>query len=75
MSSTSTEAVVPRVRLALLTEAVRKRGGLSIPVLFDHFARKRSKEEGRRLIDALMDANLEIFTVPCDSEATVSEIA
>jgi hypothetical protein len=43
---------------------VRKRGGLSIPALFDHVACRRSKEEGQRLIDAFLDANLDIFTVP-----------
>jgi hypothetical protein len=69
------EVVVPRVRLTLLTEAVRKRGGLSTPGLFDHLGRRRSKAEGMMMTEALMDAQLDIFTVQGDPEAAVSEIA
>jgi hypothetical protein len=69
------EVVVPRGRLALLTDAVRKRGGLSTPGLFDHLGRKRSKAEGMMMTEALMDAQLDVFTVRGDPEAAVSAIA
>jgi hypothetical protein len=68
------EFVVGRSELPLIAEAVRKRG-LWMPGLFDHIARNRSKAGGLRLIDALLDLKLDIFTVQADPEAGATEIA
>jgi len=67
------ECVVARGSLPLLAQAIRERGSW-IDGLFDQTARKRSKPEGQKLIDALLDLRLEILTVPCDAEAAVVEI-
>jgi phage terminase large subunit-like protein len=68
------EFTVGRAELPLMAEAVRKKGS-GIPGLFDNLARKRSKAEGQKLIDALLDLHLDIFTVQGDPEAAVTEIA
>ena len=66
------ELVVQRHEFTLIANAIRTRGR-DIPGLFDHLARKRSKPEGARIVDAMLDLHLEVFTVQCDPEAAVSE--
>lgn len=68
------EYVTSRTELALIADAIRKRG-LWIPGLFDHLARKRTKPEGIRITDALVDLKLDIFTVQGDPEAGISELS
>lgn len=68
------ECVVSRSELSLVAEAIRKRG-LWIPGLFDHIARKRSKQEGSRITEALLDLRLDVFTVTADAEAGVAEVS
>lgn len=68
------EVVSSRTELASIAETVRTRG-LWIPGLFDHLARKRTKPEGQRITEALMDLRLDIFTVQCDPEAAVAEVS
>lgn len=68
------EFVIGRTELALVADAIRKRG-LWIPGLFDHLGRKRTKIEGDRLIDALLELKLDIFTGVTDPEAGVAEVS
>ena len=68
------EFIMPRHELALVADAVRAKARW-VPGLFDHLARKRSQEEGQRIIDKLLDMHLEIFTVQVDPDAGASEVA
>lgn len=67
------EFVAQRHELALVADAIRTRGGW-IPGLFDHMDRGRDKIEGARIIDALLDLRLDVFTVHCPAEAAVPEV-
>ena len=67
------ELVMPRHELALVANAIKKRTP-HVPGLFDHLARKRSQQEGQRVVDALLDLHIEIFTVQVDPDAAVSEV-
>lgn len=67
------EFVVGRAELPLIASAISKRKDW-IPGLFDHLSRKRAKAEGQRLVEALMDLRLDIFTISCDPEAAVAEV-
>ncbi len=67
------ELVMPRHELALIADAIRKRTP-STPGLFDHLARKRSPQEGHRIINALLDLHLDVFTIQADPDAAVSEV-
>lgn len=67
------EFVVGRAELPLIASAISKRKDW-IPGLFDHLSRKRAKAEGQRLVEALMDLKLDIFTSTCDPEAAVAEV-
>ena len=55
-------------------EGVRKGGGW-IPALFDHLARRRSDQEGRRLAMHMAELGLEVLTVSVPLEDAVDEIA
>ena len=68
------ELVMPRHELALVASAIKKRVGWA-PGLFDHVARKRSEQEGQRIVEALMDVNLDVFTVTADADAGAAEVA
>jgi phage terminase large subunit len=68
------EYTAGRSELALVADAVRNRGSW-IPGLFDHLSRKRSKPEGQRITEALLDLKLDIFTVQADPEAAISEVS
>lgn len=46
-----------------------------VPGVFDHRARKRSAEEGNRIVERLLDLNIDLFTVQADTEALVGEVA
>ena len=68
------EVVSSRTDLTSVAENVRVRGQW-IPGLFDHLARKRTKPEGQRVTEALLDLKLDIFTVGCDPEAAIAEVS
>jgi hypothetical protein len=71
------ELVMPRHELALVADAIKSQNRAfgSMPGLFDHLARKRSQQEGQRIIDALLDLNLDIFTTQVDPDAGAAEVA
>jgi hypothetical protein len=68
------ELVMPRHELSLIANAIKKRS-TGYPGLFDHLARKRSEQEGFRIIQALQDLHLDVFTVRCDPDAGAAEVA
>lgn len=68
------ECVTGRAELSLIADAIRTRG-LWIPGLFDHVGRKRSKQEGARITEALLDLKLDVFTIQCDPEAAIAEVS
>ena len=68
------ECVTNRSELSLVADAIRTRG-LWIPGLFDHLGRGRSKQEGARIAEALLDLKLDVFTVACDPEAAIAEVS
>lgn len=70
------EHVVQRHELALVADAIRTRNRTfgKMPGLFDHLARGRDRIEGARIIDALLDLHLDVFTVHCPPEAAVPEV-
>ena len=67
------ETVVQRHELTLIADAIRSRGGW-IPGVFAHLARGRDKMEGARVIDALLDLKLDVFTTQCTAEAAIPEV-
>ena len=67
------ELVMPRYELALVADAIKKRSP-GYPGLFDHLARKRTDPEGQRIIGALLDLHLDVFTVRSDPDAAVAEV-
>lgn len=67
------EVTTVRAELSYVADAVRSRG-LWIPGLFDHLGRKRTKADGLRIVNELVELSLDIFTAPADPEAAVSEI-
>lgn len=67
------EYVEQRARLEVWASAVRKRGR-HVPGIFDLKGRKRSEEQGERLVDRMVDEELDIFTAEVDPEAAVDEI-
>lgn len=68
------EVTTGRAELSAIADTIRTRG-LWIPGLFDHLGRKRTKAEGLRIVDALLELRLDIFTAPADPEAAIAEIA
>jgi hypothetical protein len=68
------EYLAPLGNLAIHAEAVRQRGAW-IPVVFDMVANDRTKESGIKLVDRLIDMNLELFTAELDRDAAVVEAA
>lgn len=67
------ELVVPRYDLTKVADAIRVRSR-GYPGLFDHLARGRSQQEGQRIIQALLDLRLEVFTPQVDPDAAVAEV-
>lgn len=67
------ELIMPRYELALVADAIKKRSA-GYPGLFDHLARKRTEAEGQRIIHALLDLHLDVFTVRSDPDAAVAEV-
>lgn len=67
------ELVVPRFELTKVADAIRVRSR-GYPGLFDHVARKRDQQEGDRIIQALLDLNLYVFTAHADDDAAVAEV-
>ncbi len=61
------------VRLEVWASAVRKRKSW-IPGIFDMMARRRTQEQGERMVDAMIDEGLDIFTSEGDSEAAAQEV-
>lgn len=70
------ELIVQRHELVVVADAIRNRnrGWGSMPGLFDHLARGRDKLEGARIIDALLDLKLDVFTVHTSPEAAIPEV-
>ena len=60
---------MPRV-----AQVIRKRGSW-IMGLFDHLARKRTKPAADKLVEDLLDLNLDIITVSADPDAGIAEVA
>jgi phage terminase large subunit len=67
------DCITGRTELSLVADAIRNRGSW-IPGLFDHLSRKRKEAEGLRIVDALLDLKLDVFTVQADAEAAIAEI-
>jgi hypothetical protein len=67
------ELIVPRYDLTKVADAIRVRSR-GYPGLFDHLARGRSQQEGERIIQALLDLHLEVFTPQVDPDAAVAEV-
>lgn len=67
------ELIMPRYELALVADAIKKRSA-GYPGLFDHLARKRTEQEGQRIIGALLDLHLDVFTSRTDADAAVAEV-
>jgi phage terminase large subunit len=67
------EMIVQRHELTLIADGIRSRGSW-IPGLFDHLSRGRDKYEGGRIVDALLDLKLDVFTVHHPAEAAVPEV-
>ncbi len=68
------EYFAPRADLAIHAEAVRQRGKW-IPVLFQPEACDRTKAEGQKLTDRLIDLNVDLFIDEQDREAAIAEAA
>jgi hypothetical protein len=66
------ELVIPRYDLTKVADAIRVRSR-GWPGLFDHLARGRSQPEGQRIIQALLDLHLDVFTPQVDPDAAVAE--
>ena len=67
------EYVEDKARLETWAAGIRKRGR-TIPGIFDMTARRRSDEQGEKLLESLLDQNLDIFTSEADVESAASEI-
>lgn len=67
------ELVMPRYEMALVADTIKKQARW-VPGMFDHLARGRSPQEGQRIIDALLDLRLDIFTVQVDPDAGAAEV-
>jgi phage terminase large subunit-like protein len=67
------EYVEERARLETWASAIRKRGR-DVPGIFCLTARKRTQDQGERLVDRMVDEQLDIFTAEADAEASVDEI-
>jgi hypothetical protein len=67
------EMIVPRYDLTRVADAIRVRSR-GYPGLFDHLARGRSQQEGQRIIQALLDLHLDVFTPQVDPDAAVAEV-
>ena len=70
------ELAMPRHELAIVADTIKQQNRAfgSMPGLFDHLARGRAQQEGQRIIDALLDLNLEIFTTSVDPDAGAAEV-
>jgi phage terminase large subunit len=62
-----------KARQEVWSGAIRKRGRY-VPGVFDLTARKRSQEQGERIVDSLIDEQLDLYTFEVDAEAAAAEI-
>lgn len=67
------EYVEDKARPEVWASAIRKRGR-HVPGVFDLTARRRSEEQGERIMETLADAELDIFPAEVDVEAAAAEI-
>jgi hypothetical protein len=67
------EYVEDKARPEVWASAIRKRGR-HVPGVFDLTARRRSEEQGERIMETLADADLDIFPAEVDVEAAAAEI-
>jgi len=70
------ELITHRHELALVSDSIktRNRDFGEMPGLFHHMDRGRDKMAGDRIIDALIDLKLQLWTVASTPEAAVSEV-
>jgi phage terminase large subunit len=62
-----------RARPEIWANAIRRRGKL-IPGVFDLRARGRSEEQGERIVEGLIDSDIDIYTAEFDAENAAAEI-
>ena len=67
------EYVEDKARLETWAAGIRRRGR-NIPGIFDMAARRRTEEQGARIVEQLLDQNLDIYTSEADVESAASEI-
>jgi phage terminase large subunit len=67
------EYVEDKARLETWAAGIRKRGR-NIPGIFDMTARRRTEEQGERIVEQLLDQSLDIYTSEADVESAASEI-
>lgn len=67
------EYVEDKARLETWSAGIRRRGR-NIPGIFDMTARRRTEEQGERIVESLLDQNLDIYTSEADVESAASEI-
>lgn len=67
------EYVEDKARLETWAAGIRKRGR-NIPGIFDMTARRRTEEQGERIVESLLDQSLDIYTSEADVESAASEI-
>lgn len=62
-----------KARLETWATAIRRRSR-SVPGVFDPRARKRSEDQGLKLVDDLLDQDLDIYTAELDPETVATEL-
>jgi len=70
------ELIVLRHELALVADAIKTRNREfgSMDGAFNHLARGRDKMAGDRIVDALLDLKLGLYTVACTPEGAIPEV-
>lgn len=67
------EYVEDKARLETWAAGIRRRGR-NIPGIFDMTARRRTDEQGERIVEQLLDQSLDVYTSEADVESAASEI-
>lgn len=69
------EYVEDKARLETWAAGIRGRNRRqSVPGIFDMTARRRTEEQGEKIVEQLLDQNLDIYTSEADVESAASEI-
>jgi hypothetical protein len=76
MANTSPGAPISGIHAAAIYDRCRSDPMLPvwIPGIFDHRARKRTQEEGDRIVARLLDLRIDLFTALADNEAAIAEV-